>query len=116
MVGDFNAWDGRRHPMRRRLGVGVWELFIPGLEPGSVYKYEMLGAEGERLPLKADPLSFQQEAPPSTASIVKGLPEIAWRDDDWMAGRGAKAESRRRPFPSTRFIWARGAGGRRTRS
>ncbi|WP_127143105.1 1,4-alpha-glucan branching protein GlgB [Pelagibacterium montanilacus] len=87
VVGEFNAWDGRRHPMRKRIGVGVWELFIPGLEKGSVYKYEIIGQHGERLPLKADPLSFFQEQPPATASIVHGLPEHDWQDGAWMSTR-----------------------------
>ncbi len=72
VVGDFNGWDGRRHPMRRRLGGGVWELFIPGLKAGALYKYEILGSHGALLPLKADPLAFAQELPPGTASIVRG--------------------------------------------
>ncbi|CAN5327010.1 hypothetical protein BH10PSE8_BH10PSE8_16900 [soil metagenome] len=57
VVGDFNGWDARRHPMRRRLGAGIWELFIPGIEVGAVYKYALISASGERLPLKADPLA-----------------------------------------------------------
>lgn len=92
VVGEFNAWDGRRHPMRKRIGAGVWELFIPGLEKGTVYKYELLGQHGERLPLKADPLSFYQEKPPATASIVHGLPEHEWQDSDWMSKRGARQD------------------------
>src|SRR5438067_360716 len=55
LVGDFNAWDGRRMPMRKRHAGGFWELFVPGLRPGHLYKYELLGAHGELLPLKADP-------------------------------------------------------------
>lgn len=92
VVGEFNAWDGRRHPMRKRIGAGVWELFIPGLEKGTVYKYELIGQHGERLPLKADPLSFYQEKPPATASIVHGLPEHDWQDSAWMSQRGARQE------------------------
>ena len=90
VVGDFNAWDGRRHPMRLRIGVGVWELFIPGLERGTVYKYEIIGPHGERLPLKADPLSFQQEVAPATASLVHGLPAFDWQDSDWQETRGKR--------------------------
>ncbi len=90
VVGEFNAWDGRRHPMRKRIGVGVWEIFIPGLPKGSVYKYEIIGAHGERLPLKADPISFAQEQPPATASIVTGLPDHSWQDDDWMNERAQR--------------------------
>ncbi|AZB64194.1 1,4-alpha-glucan branching protein GlgB [Cereibacter sphaeroides] len=92
VVGAFNAWDGRRHPMRKRIGVGVWELFVPGLHTGDLYKYELLGPSGERLPLKSDPLSFAQEAPPATASVVHGLPEAEWHDAGWMQER----ESRQR--------------------
>ena len=87
VVGDFNAWDGRRHPMRVRIGVGIWELFIPGLQRGSTYKFEIIGAHGERLPLKADPLSFAQELAPATASIVHGLPKFDWSDNAWLETR-----------------------------
>ena len=90
VVGEFNAWDGRRHPMRKRIGVGVWELFVPGLQRGEVYKYEILGAHGERLPLKADPISFYQEVAPATASVVHGLPDYEWRDGDWLEQRQAR--------------------------
>ena len=64
VVGDFNAWDGRRMPMRR-VG-GFWELFVPGLRPGHLYKYEILGADGQLLPLKADPHAERAEKPPNT--------------------------------------------------
>ncbi len=87
VVGEFNAWDGRRLPMRRRYEAGVWELFVPGLERGTAYQYELLGAHGERLPLKADPLSFHQQQPPDTASVVVGLPEHDWQDHAWLAER-----------------------------
>ena len=68
VVGDFNNWDGRRHPMRRRDG-GLWEIFLPGLNVGEAYKYEILGPHG-LLPQKADPMARQAEAPPATASVV----------------------------------------------
>ena len=93
VVGDFNAWDGRRHPMRLRVGVGVWELFIPGLESGVIYKYELIGSGGERLPLKADPVSFAQQPPPETASIVHGLPHHDWTDTGWMQSRAARNDA-----------------------
>lgn len=70
VVGDFNEWDGRRHPMRNRIECGVWEIFVPGVRPGAFYKYEIVGAEGELLPLKADPLARYAELRPATASIV----------------------------------------------
>ncbi len=90
IVGDFNGWDGRRHPMRLRHEFGVWELFIPGLGSGGRYKFEVLGADGALLPLKADPLAFAAERPPATASILHGLPQHEWRDAAWMEARAAR--------------------------
>ena len=89
VVGAFNDWDGRRHPMRRRIECGVWELFIPGLGAGEVYKFEIKGPQGELLPLKADPFAFAAEHPPRTASVVHGLGGLAWSDRDWMGARAA---------------------------
>lgn len=89
VVGDFNGWDGRRHPMRRRAEAGVWELFIPRLQPGATYKYELVGADGMLLPLKADPLATATEHPPATASRVMDPAPFAWTDANWMARRGA---------------------------
>ncbi|MFO1252592.1 MAG: 1,4-alpha-glucan branching protein GlgB [Inhella sp.] len=74
VVGPFNGWDGRRHPMRLRHEAGVWELFIPGLQRGDLYKYELRTHEGVLLPLKADPYAFAAELRPATASKVQGLP------------------------------------------
>jgi len=65
VVGPFNDWDGRRHPMRCHFGIGVWELFLPGLTTGTLYKYEIRGVNGDVLPLKADPLALRAEHPPS---------------------------------------------------
>jgi len=87
VVGDFNQWDGRRHPMRKRVEAGVWELFIPDIPDGAFYKFELLGADGSVLPLKSDPLGFRQELRPGTASRVAGLVRHAWRDGDWMGER-----------------------------
>ncbi|MFX5793623.1 1,4-alpha-glucan branching enzyme, partial [Acinetobacter baumannii] len=70
VVGDFNQWDGRRHVMRLRHESGGWELFIPRIGPGDVYKYEILGRDGALLPLKADPVARATEPPPATASVV----------------------------------------------
>jgi 1,4-alpha-glucan branching enzyme len=89
VVGDFNDWDGRRHPMRIRYEAGVWELFIPDLEPGGRYKYEIKGPTGAPVPLKADPVAFQAEHPPATASILHGRPAHEWKDAAWMTGRPA---------------------------
>ena len=87
VVGDFNAWDGRRMPMRRRDGIGCWELFVPRLRPGHLYKYEIMGADGTLLPLKADPYAAQAERPPGTASIVARPSGHVWHDGAWMAER-----------------------------
>ncbi|MBW4329275.1 1,4-alpha-glucan branching protein GlgB [Stakelama sp. CBK3Z-3] len=89
VVGDFNSWDGRRHPMRLRHGAGVWELFLPGLGVGERYKFEIAGAHGG-LVQKADPLARQTEKPPETASVVAADPDFRWTDEDWMAERGAR--------------------------
>jgi len=89
VVGDFNGWDGRGHPLRFHPG-GLWELFVPGVEPGALYKFEVRGADGRAQPLKADPFAFQMEAPPRSASIVEGVPDFAWQDQDWMARRGRR--------------------------
>ena len=90
VVGDWNAWDGRRHPMRRRGGTGVWELFLPGLGEGSTYKYEILGPQGDRLPLKADPVGFGAQHPPETASVVRDIRGYGWRDAEWMESRALR--------------------------
>ena len=87
VVGDFNIWDGRRHPMRRRGATGVWETFIPGLGEGASYKYELRGAHGNMMPLKADPVGFGSEHPPANASVVRKITGD-WHDAKWMAHRG----------------------------
>jgi 1,4-alpha-glucan branching enzyme len=89
VIGDFNSWDGRRHPMRLHPGAGMWELFIPRLGPGVHYKYEVLGADG-RVVEKADPVARQTERPPLTSSVVAPRPDFRWTDDDWMAERTAR--------------------------
>jgi 1,4-alpha-glucan branching enzyme len=89
VVGDFNIWDGRRHPMRRRGPTGVWEIFVPGLAEGATYKYEIRGPGGVLLPLKADPAGFGAEHPPASASVVRPI-RGDWGDGDWMAGRAAR--------------------------
>ena len=88
VVGDFNIWDGRRHPMRRRGPTGVWEIFIPGLAEGTTYKYELRGPGGVLLPLKADPVGFGSEHPPANASVVRSIAGDLG-DQEWMANRHA---------------------------
>ncbi|MDB5970521.1 MAG: 1,4-alpha-glucan branching enzyme [Hydrocarboniphaga sp.] len=86
VIGDFNSWDGRRHAMRMRHRAGVWELFIPGIVAGTVYKYEVLTRDGTRVD-KADPVARASELPPSTASVVGDPRPLRWSDDTWMAQR-----------------------------
>jgi 1,4-alpha-glucan branching enzyme len=85
IVGDFNSWDGRLNAMRSLGASGIWELFLPGAEPGVRYKYELLTADGE-LRLKADPYAFETELPPKTASVVSE-PHHAWEDAGWLDRR-----------------------------
>jgi 1,4-alpha-glucan branching enzyme len=89
VVGDFNNWDGRRHPMRLRQPSGVWELFIPRLQPGERYKYELLGPHG-LLPLKADPVALATELPPGTCSRVAEPLNLDWTDEDWLQSRAQR--------------------------
>ncbi len=90
VVGEFCHWDGRRLPMRLRHGSGVWELFVPGVAPGALYKFEIRAPGGELVPLKADPFAFRAEHPPRTASVVANTGPLTWSDGDWMAGRAAR--------------------------
>jgi 1,4-alpha-glucan branching enzyme len=90
VVGDFNGWDGRMHPMRVHPGNGLWDIFIPGVGKGAVYKFEIRGAHGQLLPLKADPQAFYAEQPPKTASVVHGVPQHDWQDGEWMATRAQR--------------------------
>ena len=92
VVGDFNNWDGRRHAMRLRHEAGVWEIFIPHVAVGDRYKYELLGADGTLLPLKADPFAFAAELRPDTASLVAPLPPASMLP-------AARAEANRRDAP-----------------
>ncbi len=89
VVGGFNNWDGRRHQMRRRGATGVWEIFVPALQAGEAYKFEILGAGDVLLPTKADPLGFGAEHPPQTSSVVRELGLHPWGDDAWMGRREA---------------------------
>lgn len=85
VVGDFNHWDPARGVMRKRGATGVWEIFLPGIGPGAVYKYDILGPDGTQLPQKADPVGFGSEHPPATGSVVRRLPPVP-------EGRAARAE------------------------
>ncbi len=86
VVGDFNAWDGCRHQMRKRIPSGVWELFIPNLAVGEKYKYRVVDCNGLESE-KSDPFGFASELPPRTASVVANLDDYQWNDGDWIAQR-----------------------------
>ncbi len=96
VVGDWNLWDGRVHPMRTLGSSGVWELFIPGVTAGQRYKFELVTAD-ERLILKTDPMAFRMEEPPATASVVVGQPAHRWGDAEWLEER-ARTDLLHRPM------------------
>src|SRR5262249_49388424 len=85
VVGDFNFWDGRLHPMRTLGASGIWELFLPGVGHRAVYTYALLAPDGE-VRLKADPVAFATEVPPKTASVVYDS-RFEWADEEWLAKR-----------------------------
>ncbi len=87
VVGEFNQWDGRRHPMRSRGGVGIWELFIPDIQEGALYKYELLPQGGGPPFTKADPYATAAELRPRTASRVCDVLQYQWNDETWMERR-----------------------------
>jgi 1,4-alpha-glucan branching enzyme len=89
VAGEFNDWDIRRHPMRWRNG-GVWEIFIPGLGEGAIYKYHVRSKIGGYQQLKADPYAFLCEAPPKSASVVWKCDKYQWGDTEWMEARASK--------------------------
>jgi len=97
VVGDFNDWDHRRHTMRRRADIGVWELFIPDIGAGRAYKYRITGPDGTVQPLKADPFAFASELRPATASIVAAPGKTDWGDAAHRANWAA-ADPRRVPM------------------
>ncbi|MEZ6108826.1 MAG: 1,4-alpha-glucan branching protein GlgB [Pirellulaceae bacterium] len=86
VIGDFNQWDGRQHPMRKHVPSGVWELFIPDLRPGVKYKFAVRQQHGGIVE-KADPFAFASEVPPRSASIVADLDAYQWQDSDWLERR-----------------------------
>ncbi|MDD5335682.1 MAG: 1,4-alpha-glucan branching protein GlgB [Rhodoferax sp.] len=110
VVGDFNHWDARRHPMRLRHGAGVWEIFVPHAGLGDHYKFELLGPTGQLLPQKADPYARAAELRPGTASIVAPMPE-----KKVLPAERAQANARSAPisiYEVHAASWRRGADGR----
>ena len=113
VVGDFNVWDGCRHPMRQLGSTGVWEIFLPGLGDGTLYKYEIAPHHGTPF-MKADPVGFGAQHPPQTASVVRNIEGYDWSDRDWMAGRREK-QQKDQPISIYEVhlgSWRRGEGNR----
>jgi 1,4-alpha-glucan branching enzyme len=109
VVGPFNHWDGRRHPMRLRREAGVWEIFLPGLGPGEIYVFEILGADGHLLPLKADPVGrFAERAPATGSIVVPALPAPPAR-----SGIPAAPDAPVSIYEVHAGSWMRGEGNRR---
>ncbi len=89
VIGDFNGWDGRQHLMRKHIPAGVWELFVPSLQPGEKYKFRIRTGDGQMVE-KSDPFGFYAELPPRTASVVSDLNTYQWQDSDWIARRAGR--------------------------
>jgi 1,4-alpha-glucan branching enzyme len=90
VVGDFNSWDGRISPMRPRGESGIWELFLPGLDEGALYKFEIRSRNGNHLGLKSDPYAFAAELRPKSASVVCNINRYEWGDSAWLQARAAR--------------------------
>jgi 1,4-alpha-glucan branching enzyme len=115
VVGDFNRWDGRVHPMRRLLPHGVWEIFIPGLGHGELYKFELRAKSGQVF-TKTDPYALRFETPPRSASVVWNAGKHEWSDQAWMADRARLNGWLDRPMSIYEVhlgSWARGEDGER---
>jgi 1,4-alpha-glucan branching enzyme len=110
VVGDFNRWDGRTNPMRHDGSSGVWEIFLPGLGEGELYKFEIISRTGSRLEPKADPYGFCAELRPKSSSVVYDIDRYKWQDAEWMMQR-AKREWLRAPIAAYEVhlgSWRRG--------
>jgi 1,4-alpha-glucan branching enzyme len=111
LVGVFNSWDPRRHPMRLRHTAGVWEFFVPQDVTGQAYKFAVTGY-GETVPVhKADPMARRAELPPATASIVPSPSPHAWRDAAWMDARATRPDTPVSIYEVHAGSWQRDARG-----
>ena len=90
VVGDFNSWDGRVDAMRNRGASGIWEIFMPGLDEGALYKFEILSRVGNHLGLKSDPYGFAAELRPKSASVVCDIDRYQWNDSAWLEARTSR--------------------------
>jgi 1,4-alpha-glucan branching enzyme len=113
VVGDFNRWDGRRHPMRVRPGSGIWELFVPDIGVGTFYKFEIRNRDTGHLSLKSDPYGQQFELRPKNSSVVTKRSEYQWQDAEWLEKR-AQLDWQRSPMSVYEVhigSWQRGMEG-----
>jgi 1,4-alpha-glucan branching enzyme len=97
VVGDFNNWKGAKHPLQQLEGSGYWETFVPDLQIGANYKFEIAGADGMRV-LKSDPCGRYFEIPPKTASVVWDSSHYEWQDDEWMTARPSRDQWKHLPM------------------
>ena len=97
VVGQFNAWDGRRHSMRKHPASGIWEIFIPEVREDLTYKYEIARPDGVVLPLKADPYAFAMQHSPETASKTVSAEPYPWQDDQWLSIRASASDHHQCP-------------------
>lgn len=111
VVGDFNGWDGRRHPMRLRHAAGVWELFLPGVAAGARYKFRITSADGQLLADKADPMARWAEQAPATASRVPSAAPLQWHDQAWMQQRARSLDVPLSIYEVHAGSWQRGEDG-----
>ena len=113
VVGEWNLWDGRRAPMRAHPGVGIWDIFLPGVEEGTVYKYEIQPPHGSPF-LKSDPYAFRTELRPATAAVVHQRGKYEWGDSEWMQRResGDPASGPMSIYEVHLGSWRRGEGDR----
>ena len=111
VVGDFNGWDGRRHIMRFHSTCGVWEMFVPHVQSGDVYKFEVKSDKGDVMPLKADPYAFYAERPSKTGSVVHGIKEYDWDDGEWMQNRKADRNAPLNIYEVHAGSWKRNKSG-----
>ncbi|RRU23900.1 1,4-alpha-glucan branching protein GlgB [Stenotrophomonas sp. 278] len=111
VVGDFNGWNGERHPMRKREVAGVWECFVPHVSAGERYKFRITGADGHQLPDKADPMARWAERAPATASRVPDATPFQWNDAAWMAQRAQWRQAPLSIYEVHAASWQRDAQG-----
>lgn len=113
VTGDFSYWDSVAHPMRSLGSTGVWELFLPGVGAGTLYKYDITRPDGSHT-LRADPMARSAEVPPANASVVTAS-RYEWQDAAWMAERGARPPHQA-PSRCTSCTWRPGGPGSPTGS